>query len=596
MSARYFLLLTLILLFSTSALSHTSSFPKYHEVVKHFFDTHSLDSLYDKELFFQKKPDGWFVFFIMDQQDYLLPIWDAVSGHYADSLLVVDTSAAYEKIKKKHLESWEVIHYDACPYYGYNQWYIDAIRDFGDYEGDDTDLVYGMGRAYSNYAVNLLSDQYGIADSSLLFGLGYDKMMNADQLAEYRKFRHKAIDCFVKTARLNPSYQTLVGRIDHKRDMEYVATFVDLAMFSTMDEARKELPDNLFSDFYLEYARNLLASCEKNGILFTYGDTDTYLPIYVQQSQGYRTDVTVIHVGFLAHSRYCLYLEKYERIHFTLEAATKGDKQLAFAYLPKESPDGKTRNVSELIHFLNDPGNLMENQGYTFATLPTNYFQMVRRDRFVTWRSEEEYIFKHHLLVLDIVNAELSSRPIYFTNSSGKENLEGFTKNIQKDLMTYPVVNDFVTVGEYYLNTNSGKNYHLAMNVLHWENASKAVSGEKMITVNYRIALALLAETLANENKRDSARQVIDLILKHFGNENMAYDYFMLAVIRACYKIQDYSRGNLIARQIVYNFRHDIEVLDANVIRGKAAKYEPLENEVRDILRKFNQDEMILDE
>ncbi len=54
----------------------------------------------------------------------------------------------------------------------------------------------------------------------------------------------------------------------------------------------------------LEYNRNIMASCEKNAILFTNGDNDTYPMWFLQLMENYRTDITVVNVSLLNVSWY----------------------------------------------------------------------------------------------------------------------------------------------------------------------------------------------------------------------------------------------------------------------------------------------------
>jgi tetratricopeptide (TPR) repeat protein len=54
----------------------------------------------------------------------------------------------------------------------------------------------------------------------------------------------------------------------------------------------------------MEYNKNIMASCEKNAILFTNGDNDTFPMWFLQLIENYRTDITVVNVNLLNVSWY----------------------------------------------------------------------------------------------------------------------------------------------------------------------------------------------------------------------------------------------------------------------------------------------------
>lgn len=71
---------------------------------------------------------------------------------------------------------------------------------------------------------------------------------------------------------------------------------------------KKAHDDGAIPEWLLQYNNDLLASCEKNAILFTSGTLDTIAGWYLQQVKHYRRDVTIVPIGMLSHPWFVLTL------------------------------------------------------------------------------------------------------------------------------------------------------------------------------------------------------------------------------------------------------------------------------------------------
>jgi hypothetical protein len=96
--------------------------------------------------------------------------------------------------------------------------------------------------------------------------------------------------------------------------------------YETMgDDAKaKELCERLYQSQYLatgllEYNYNVLMSTEKNAILFTNGDNDTFPPWLLQRAKDVRPDVTVLNVHLISDQNYLKRLLKAKHVEVDLE-------------------------------------------------------------------------------------------------------------------------------------------------------------------------------------------------------------------------------------------------------------------------------------
>ena len=580
---------------SDHVAAQSKTFPNYSEVVEHFFNTVPLIGDPRIDLTFQKKPEGWFAEMKVEDKDTLLDIWNASESKYADSILIEpDTSVAFLHLMRKSKDNWEKVHYDACPYYGYSNWYKDVIREYSNYSGNDADLIYGIGRAYSYQATCLLSDKFGVNDELQFEFDSLEQNLTPEQLELFRFYSDKAIACYTKVTELKPSYVTLVGEINLKRELEYVSVYFDLVQYVSKADATKELPANLFSPFYREYAFNQLESCKKNSVLFTNGDFDTFVLMYLQETEGLRKDVVVINAGMLAMPRYCLYLKKYFDIRFSLGDVVADKNELAYVFLNEDSTYSNWP-ADKIFKMLKDPAKSTDYLDYTYSTLPTKHITITSLKKPIEWRSESEYLYRYQLLVLDIISSNIKNRPIYFASSCSSTCFEGFDNYLGINTLTYHLTNEPNFLAPYYKNINVDNCYKEITDLFKWNTVSTASFHGKLLLRNYSIGFFNLAENLSQSNKKESAAKIIEMFIKLFPDSLLAYDEWTMPLVRSCYEIGKIKEGNEIARRMAFNYRHNIEAIDASVMIKREPKYLGLISELRALMITYSQDDSILD-
>ncbi|GHE51556.1 glycosyltransferase family 117 protein [Roseivirga thermotolerans] len=97
-----------------------------------------------------------------------------------------------------------------------------------------------------------------------------------------------------------------LGSAVAKKGKSLVAGTIALCMIAPVILAKENWDDHDRSGRYfsVDSARNFLASCAPNAILFTGGDNDTFPLWYVQEVEGFRTDVRVVVLSYYATDWY----------------------------------------------------------------------------------------------------------------------------------------------------------------------------------------------------------------------------------------------------------------------------------------------------
>jgi hypothetical protein len=296
----------------------------------------------------------------------------------------------------------------------------------------------------------------------------------------------------------------------------------------------------------LSFAKNYLNSCAPNAILFTNGDNDTYPLWYVQNVEGYRSDVRVINLSLLPTEWYA---DALSRPYYDSEALPmsfdvrkklpqgKRDyvQHMANTNLVKE---GQFADLDAIIGFItNDDDRYKQTVqgGQKVNYLPTRNFRIkvdkaaVLRNGVVEEKDADKivdkmeftmksaHMYKGTLVMFDIIaeNAKRGwQRPIYFTTTTGEGVYENMQPYFRQEGLTYrlvPIKSDWSRSGMI----DNDLLYDKLMNVFEWGNMEKgdAIYLDDKATLlpkNLRALFAQVARNYVQEGNFERAIKLLD--------------------------------------------------------------------------------------
>ncbi len=312
--------------------------------------------------------------------------------------------------------------------------------------------------------------------------------------------------------------------------------------------------------FSVDAARNYLASCAPNAILFTGGDNDTFPLWFIQEVEGFRTDVRVIVLSYFNTDWYINQMRQnsYESEPLPFSLGENLIKQGGLNdYLPLNENAG-VKGAIPIDKYLELIRN--ENTGLQVPTSVGKYNMLPSRtltmkidtdkvksmgiipedklpylvDR-MTWNIKGQGIEKKDLMILDIMNENNWERPIYFnmTSLNGvKMSLnkyviqEGLTyrllplerANVNADFVNKEVMYDNLINQFSFTNTNDPDVYYN--------------ENYRNFFLNHRSVYATLAKAFAEDGQDEKAVEVIDFIRGKISEEAVPLDITALEFIQ----------------------------------------------------------------
>ena len=274
-----------------------------------------------------------------------------------------------------------------------------------------------------------------------------------------------------------------------------------------------------FPDWLIEYGKNYLNACDKDAILFAGGDADFNVCSYLQICEDFRTDVTLIPIGFIDRPWY---------VNFLKNGLENGVRKINIEFTEKQIMD---------IH----PFKWRETNVYLDIS-PADRLKFGLSDDFrMEWALEPDlqsgrmhskiegeepikrtFLSPQRAILLQIVEDNFTERPIYFTNSAEPSFYGGLNEYFQNCGLVSKLLPIKTKDTKYQMEVSkmeqlfSAENFTYYRNVI--ENDFPRISG--VIMYGYSFALISLADNYRNLGKERELKQLIE-----FYNNQLKIDF-----------------------------------------------------------------------
>ncbi|RKS00793.1 MULTISPECIES: DUF2723 domain-containing protein [unclassified Flavobacterium] len=335
-------------------------------------------------------------------------------------------------------------------------------------------------------------------------------------------------------------------------------------------------------------AKNYLESCEKNAILFTIGDNDTFPLWYAQEIEGIRTDIKIVNTSLFMTDWYIdqMKFKTYDAaglpISFTHNEYV-GDKLDYVAHIPKT--DARW-DIKAFIDFIKDPRSTIDLQnGQTIHFYPTNKIRIpvdkntiiknkvvnsIYNDSIVPYIDLDikgSAMYKNRLMMLDVLANNNWERPIYFTGGSfGDDDYLWMKDYLQLDGLVYKLVPIKTPVDKenpYDMGQiDSDKMYDLVMK-WNWGNGELTTiyhdPETRKNSISYRTNMARLMEQLINEGDKEKAKKVIELALTKMPMDYYSYYTMVEPFASGYYELGEKAKARELLEKLMTKYKQSLK-------------------------------------
>ncbi len=322
----------------------------------------------------------------------------------------------------------------------------------------------------------------------------------------------------------------------------------------------------------LNNAKSYLYSCQKNAILYTIGDNDTFPLWYAQDVEGERRDMRLINTALLNTD---WYIDQAKRKIYESEPLNISMHHKQYVYGTRDgllyNPIKDTLDIKDFIKLcLNEKFTAEDPEsGQTIYLYPSKYIRVpVNKENVLKYgivaqkdadkivdeiiiNIGERGIYKNSLAMLNELANNDWTRPIYFSGGSfGDPDYLWMKEYLQLDGLTYKLVPIHTKYETYDYGRIDTDTMYANVKKWKWGNMNKNIYLDPETRRNsliYRGNLKRLASELFKEGKNDKAIEILDLSIDKMPIKEFGYYSSLLDYVDLYYKLGEKEKARKIA-------------------------------------------------
>ncbi len=376
----------------------------------------------------------------------------------------------------------------------------------------------------------------------------------------------------------------------------------------------------------LNNAKSYLNSCQKNAILYTIGDNDTFPLWYAQDVEGVRKDMRLINTAlfntdwYIDQAKRKVYKANPLEIKMPHKKYVYGTRDVLYPNFLKDTLD-----IKDFVKLaLNDKfTSVNPDNGQTMYLYPSRYIRVpVNKENVLKYGIVakkdadkivdelildvgESGLYKSSLAMLDELANNDWKRPIYFSGGSFKDEDFLWAKNyLQLDGLTYklvPIYTPYTGIDYGRIDTDT-----MYANVKKWKwgNMNKGIYLDpetRRNSLTYRNNLYRLADSLFVEGKKDKALEILNLSIDKMPVDKFGYYSSLLDYIDLYYKLGQKDKARQVAGQLLNKFKEYLNYYADLPLQEKYQNFDDIERNFllyREVLKMATQhkDEAFVDD